>query len=44
MSASAARKVENLEIFFLILRKKLTFSEGKLSVINKAFVFQRELD
>ena len=26
----------------LILRKKLTFREDKLRVINKAFVFQRE--
>ena len=25
-----------------ILRKKLTFRENKLRVINKAFVFQRE--
>ena len=28
----------------LILRKKLTLREDKLRVINKAFVFQRELD
>ena len=28
----------------LILRKKLTFREDKLRVINKAFVFQREFD
>jgi len=49
MSTSAAAKVKNLEVYYFNeawsnSKEKLTFREIKLRVINKAFVFQQELD